>query len=68
MMFITPMLAVNLLMTSNVWAQRPEWVSPLLMTAVVGLVMAVVLRLLCWDFDIGSNSQAANSEIQKKAR
>ncbi|HMO23264.1 MAG TPA: hypothetical protein PKC98_20070 [Candidatus Melainabacteria bacterium] len=55
-------------MTSNVWAQRPEWVSPLLMTAVVGLVMAVVLRLLCWDFDIGSNSQAANSEIQKKAR
>ena len=68
MMFITPMLTVNLLMTSNVWTQRPEWVSPLLMTAVVGLVMAVVLRLLCWDFDIGSNSQAANSEIQKKAR
>lgn len=56
MMFLAPMLMVNLFISSNIWVQRPEWASPMLMTAIVGLVMAGILRLLCWDFDLKTNS------------
>ena len=65
MMFLTPMLAVNIFISSNIWAARPDWASPLLMTALVGLIMAVVLRVLCWDFEIGTKNRQTTTTTTK---
>jgi hypothetical protein len=35
----------------NLWAERPEWLSPMLLTALMSLLTIQLLYFTCWDFD-----------------
>jgi hypothetical protein len=48
---IVPIVLTNLALTMNLWKDRPEWCSPILLSIVVGLVMLQMIYLICWDFD-----------------
>jgi hypothetical protein len=48
---ITPVLLLNCLLVLNIWRGRPEWLSPLVLTALVGLATMQMIYLICWDFD-----------------
>jgi len=49
--FLLPLIALNISLSLNLWRDRPEWCSPLLMTALIGLVTIQVIYFCCWDFD-----------------
>ncbi len=55
--FLMPIVMLHL-STTFLWHDRPEWCSPLLMTALVGLMTVQFIYLLCWDFDLGSRRRA----------
>jgi hypothetical protein len=48
---LLPVLAVNLTICLNLWANRPDWCNPALMTPLIGLLTIQFIYLLCWDFD-----------------
>ncbi len=49
--FFMPLILLNVSIYMNLWADKPEWCSPMLMTAVLGLLTTQLIYLLCWDFD-----------------
>jgi hypothetical protein len=50
-LFFMPLLLLNGAMYFNVWSERPDWCSPILLTAVVGLLNIQLIYFMCWDFD-----------------
>ncbi len=50
-LFVLPLLALNAAMFMNVWPDRPDWCTPTLMTALLGLLTIQTIYFLCWDFD-----------------
>lgn len=50
-LFFMPLLIINGAMHLNIWSERPDWLSPLLLTAIVGLLNMQLIYLMCWDFD-----------------
>jgi hypothetical protein len=57
-LFIMPLVALYAGMTLNVWSERPDWCSPLLLTSVLGLLTIQLIYFLCWDFDFLSKRKA----------
>jgi hypothetical protein len=58
--FLLPLIALNLSLGLNLWHDRPEWCSPLLMTALIGLVTIQMIYFCCWDFDFLSKGRSRN--------
>jgi len=59
-MFMIPLMALNgAFHYGHIWAERPEWLSPALLSAVVGLVTIQAIYFMCWDFDFVSRRRAA---------
>lgn len=59
-MFIIPLMALNgAFHYGHLWADRPEWLSPALLSAVVSLVTIQAIYFTCWDFDFVSRRRAA---------
>ncbi len=50
-LFLLPLFLLNGALSLNLWVDKPEWCSPLLLTAVLGLLTVQLIYLLCWDFD-----------------
>lgn len=51
-LFLMPLVALNVALYMNVGAGiLPEWCSPVLLTAVTGLLTMQLIYLFCWDFD-----------------
>lgn len=48
---LLPVLAVNIALCVNLWANRPAWCNPILLTPLIGLLTIQFIYLLCWDFD-----------------
>lgn len=60
LLFMLPLLALNgAFYYFNIWPDRPEWLSPLLLSAVVSLITIQTIYFLCWDFDFVSKRRAA---------
>jgi hypothetical protein len=55
--FLLPLLALNLSLSLNLWHDRPDWCSPLLMTALIGLITVQMIYFCCWDFDFLARSR-----------
>ena len=49
--FFVPLLALNGALSLNLWTDRPDWCSPVLLTAIFGLLTIQLIYLMCWDFD-----------------
>jgi len=49
--FLAPLLAFHVSVALHLWHDRPEWCSPLLMTALIGLASIQLIYFSCWDFD-----------------
>ncbi|HEY9714883.1 MAG TPA: hypothetical protein V6C72_15550, partial [Chroococcales cyanobacterium] len=49
--FATPLIMLNLAMYLGVGQTLPEWCSPILLTAVLGLLTVQMIYFTCWDFD-----------------
>jgi len=49
--FVLPLVALNSTLYISPWTERPEWLSPPLLSALVGLVTIQAIYFLCWDFD-----------------
>ena len=49
--FLLPLLLLNAGLHFNVLSGRPDWCTPLLMTAILGLLTIQVIYFTCWDFD-----------------
>jgi len=56
--FMMPLMALNLAVYMNVWAERPEWCSPMFLTAVLGLVTLQLIYFMCWDYDFLTKRKA----------
>lgn len=50
-LFLLPIVALNLAISCQLWTDRPEWCSPVLLTAVVSLLTIQLIYFVCWDFD-----------------
>lgn len=50
-LFLMPLMASQIAFSMNLFADRPEWLSPYLASAIVGLLTIQMIYLLCWDFD-----------------
>jgi hypothetical protein len=57
-LFLLPLVMLNAGMYLNVWSEKPEWCSPLLLTAVLGLLTIQMIYFMCWDFDFLSKRKA----------
>jgi hypothetical protein len=55
---LLPLLSLNLSLSLNLWQDRPELCSPLLLTALVGLATVVMIYFCCWDFDFLARRRA----------
>ncbi|HEY9784743.1 MAG TPA: hypothetical protein V6D17_05010 [Candidatus Obscuribacterales bacterium] len=49
--FLVPLAILNVSLYFNVWPERPEWCTPMLLTAVLGLLTIQLIYFTCWDFD-----------------
>jgi hypothetical protein len=59
-MFAIPLMMLNgAFYYGNFWADRPEWLSPLLLSCVVGLITMQTIYFLCWDFDFVARRRPA---------
>jgi hypothetical protein len=56
--FFLPLVALNLAVYMNAWAERPEWCSPMFLTAVLGLVTLQLIYFMCWDYDFLTKRKA----------
>ena len=56
--FFTPLLLLNIGLCLNLFSERPEWCSPILLTAVLGLMTIQLIYFLCWDFDFLTKRKA----------
>ena len=56
--FLLPLAALNLGISLNIWGERPEWCSPMFLTAVAGLVTLQIIYFLCWDYDFLTKKKA----------
>jgi hypothetical protein len=56
--FLMPLVVLNLAIAFNLLHERPEWASPLPITAAVGLMSMLLLYFMCWDFNFGSRRRA----------
>lgn len=52
-----PMICLNVVLLMNIWKDRPQWCSPLALNILVGLIMAQMIYLICWDFNFLSSRQ-----------
>lgn len=50
-LFMAPLAVLYGALYLNLWSARPEWLSPLLLTAIIGLFTTQLLYFTCWDFD-----------------
>src|SRR6185369_15876120 len=53
-LFLLPLAVLNLAMSMNLWQDRPEWCSPVLVSAILGLLTIQCIYFMCWDFDFFS--------------
>jgi hypothetical protein len=49
-LFMLPLLCLNGAIYFELWNDRPDWCSPLLLTVIIGLLSTQVMYLMCWDF------------------
>jgi hypothetical protein len=52
---LMPVIALNLLISFDLWAQRPIWFNPILASPIIGLISLQLSFLSCWDFDFLGN-------------
>ena len=57
-LFFSPLLILNIVLAFNLWTEKPEWCSPILLTAVLGLLTIQMIYFMCWDFDFLSKRKA----------
>ncbi|MBI2811288.1 MAG: hypothetical protein HYX67_10730 [Candidatus Melainabacteria bacterium] len=58
-LFMMPLVALNIALYMNVGAAiLPEWCSPVLLTAITGLLTMQLIYLFCWDFDFLTKRKA----------
>lgn len=50
-LFMMPLVILHGSLYLNLWAERPEWLSPMLLTALMGLLTIQLIYFTCWDFD-----------------
>ena len=50
-LFFLPIVASHIAFSLNLFQDRPEWLSPALASAVIGLFSIQTIYFLCWDFD-----------------
>jgi len=48
---LLPVIALNVALNMHAWSSRPEWLTPLVLSLVVGLASIQMIYFLCWDFD-----------------
>ena len=46
-----PAILLNLALALSLWKDRPDWCNPCLLTVLVGLLTALMIYLICWDFE-----------------
>ncbi|MBN8661509.1 MAG: hypothetical protein LCH63_09350 [Candidatus Melainabacteria bacterium] len=54
LLFTLPILACQAAFQMNLFQDRPEWLSPALASAVIGLFAIQTIYFLCWDYDFVS--------------
>lgn len=57
-LFMMPLLALNVALYMNLFQSLPEWCSPILLTAVMGLLTIQLIYFMCWDFDFLTKRKA----------
>ena len=62
-LFVLPLAMLNVGMYFNVWSDKPDWCSPLLLTAVLGLLTIQMIYFMCWDFDFLSKRKAETASM-----
>jgi len=46
-----PVILLNLILALNIWKDRPDWLSPLILSGLVGIFSLLMIYLICWDFE-----------------
>lgn len=50
-LFIMPLALLHGALYLGLWAERPEWANPMLVTALMSLLTIQLIYFTCWDFD-----------------
>lgn len=54
---LVPVILLNVALSLHLFAHRPEWCTPLIMSLLVGLLSVQMIYVFCWDFDFLSKSK-----------
>jgi len=48
---LIPVVLLNLVLCYDLWAGRPDWCNPIIVSPLIGLLSIQFVYFMCWDFD-----------------